>query len=46
MVGEIASKSRKEVESLALGLLLPQKIEKRCKTVHFIEATRDLMCDG
>src|SRR6266571_5672725 len=45
-VGEIVSQSRKKVISLVFRLFLPQKNEGRCKTVHFIEATGDLVCDG
>src|SRR6266581_4880016 len=45
-VGEIVSQSREEVVGLVFRLFLPQKNEGRCKTVHLIEATRDLVCDG
>src|SRR6266702_1138438 len=45
-VGKIVSQRREQVVILAFGSLLPQKNEGRCKTVHFLEATRDLVCDG
>src|SRR6266702_279309 len=45
-VGEVASKIRKDMVSIGLGLLLPYKDKGRGKAAHFIEATRNLVSDG
>ena len=45
-ISKTVSKICKQMISLAPGLFLPYKDERRGKMVHFIEAMCNLVCDG